>query len=337
MASAEGPGPVLSEPEVSSGDPERVLPRLATARRAALIVVGLGQHEVIDRIFGSETALKVSRVSRVPVLAVPAQARAVPRRVVVGLDFSGASLKAARVALRLLPPGGELHLVHVIPRGRLLIDPTTSDREYEEMVRHRSARFRSQLDVPPAVTIEQATCIGNTARALVDYANRHDADMIAAGSHGQGIVSRLALGSVTTALLRAATTSMLVVPSGSLGEELEVIGGGGGTLHLDPSQWPTMLADFSRTNAGRRTRLEVDDPEMGAQAQEVDYPLLGITFDPHDQRLEIMLGGLGAGAPHLSRSIDNVRSLDVLTASDGTDIALRVQHGAGQTMLTFPT
>lgn len=337
MASAEGPGPVLSEPEVSSGDPERVLPRLAAARRAALIVVGLGQHEVIDRIFGSETALKISRMSRVPVLAVPAQARTVPRRVVVGLDFSGASLEAARAALRLLPPGGELHLVHVIPRGRLLIDPITSDREYEEMVRHRFARFRSQLDVPPAVTIEQATCTGNTARALVDYADRHDADMIAAGSHGQGIVSRLALGSVTTALLRAATTSMLVVPSGSLGEELEVIGGGGGTLHLDPSQWPTMLADFSRTNAGRRTRLEVDDPELGAQAQEVDYPLLGITFDPHDQRLEIMLGGLGAGAPHLSRSIENVRSLDVLTASDGTDIALRVQHGAGQTMLTFLT
>jgi hypothetical protein len=205
------------------------------------------------------------------------------------------------------------------------------------MVRHRFARFLSQLDVPPAVTIEQATCTGNTARALVDYAERHDADMIAAGSHGQGIVSRLALGSVTTALLRAATTSMLVVPSGSLGEELEVIGGGGGTLHLDPSQWPTMLADFSRTNAGRRTRLEVDDPELGAQAQEVDYPLLGITFDPHDQGLEIMLGGLGAGAPHLSRSIENVRSLDVLTASDGSDIALRVQHGAGQTMLTFLT
>lgn len=337
ITSAEGPGPVLSEPEVSSGDPERVLARLATARRAALIVVGLGHHEVIDRIFGSETALKICRVSRVPVLAVPAQARKAPRRAVVGLDFSGASLEAARAALRLLSLDGELHLVHVIPQDRLLVDPWMSDGEYDDMVRHRFARFRSQLTVPPHITIEQATCSGNAARALVDYAERHDADMIAAGSHGHGVVSRLALGSVTTALLRAATTAVLVVPGGSLGEELEIIGEGSGTLHLDPSQWTTMLADFTRTNAGRRTRLEIDDPEIGAQAQEVDYPLRGVAFDPHDQRLEVMLGAPGAGVPHHSRSIDNVRSLDLLTANDGTDVALRVQHGTGQTVITFLT
>lgn len=335
--SADGPGPVLPEPEVTSGDPERVITRLANTRRAPLIVVGLGKHEVVDRIFGSETALKISRLSRVPVLAVPAHARKAPYRAVVGLDFSDASLEAARRALRLLSGGGELHLVHVVPHDRLLVDPWTSDREYDDMVRHRFARFRSQLAVPPNVTVEQATRSGNAARQLVDYAEQHDADMIAAGSHGHGVVSRLALGSVTTALLRAAATAVLVVPSGALSEELGIVGERSGTLHVDPSQWPTMLADFTRTNAGRRTRLEVDDPEIGAQAQEVDYPLRGVAFDPHDRRLEIMLGALGAGAPHHTRSIANASSLDFLTAEDGTDVALRVQHGTGQTVITFLT
>lgn len=336
-ASAEGSGPVLSEPEVAHGEPERVITRLANSRRASLIVVGLGHHEVIDRIFGSETALKISRLSRVPVLAVPAQARTTPCRVVVGLDFSEASLEAARSALRLLPDGGELHLVHVIPRDRLLVDPWMSDREYDEMVRHRFARFRSQLTLPPNVKLEQATCSGNAARELVAYAQRHDADTIAAGSHGHGVVSRLALGSVTTALLRAAATAVLVVPRGALSEELSIVGEKSGTLHVDPSQWSTILADFTRTNAGRRTRLEVDDPEIGAQAQELDYPLRGVAYDPHDRRLEIMLGAVGAGVPHHTRSIENVSSLDVLTANDGTDIALRVQHGIGQTVITFST
>ena len=336
-ASAEGPGPVLSEPEVGSGEPERVITRLANTRRAALIVVGLGQHELIDRIFGSETALKISRLSRVPVLAVPAHARKAPYRAVVGLDFSDGSLEAARSALRLLVDGGELHLVHVIPRDRLLVDPYTSDREYDEMVRHRFARFMAQLAVPPNVTVEHATSSGNAARELVRYAERHGADMIAAGSHGHGVVSRLVLGSVTTALLRAAATSVLVVPSGCLSEEMGIVGEKSGTLHVDPSQWSTMLADFTRTNAGRRTRLEIDDPEIGAQAQEIDYPLRGVAFDPHDQRLEIMLGTLGAGAAHHTRSIEHVSSLDFLTAEDGTDVALRVQHGTGQTVITFLT
>ena len=334
-ASAEGPGAVLAEPECPSGDPERVITRLANTRRAALIVTGLGQHEVIDRIFGSETALKISRLSRVPVLAVPANARTAPCRIVVGLDFSDASLDAARCALRLLPDGGELHLVHVIPRDRLLVDPWMSDREYDDTVRHRFARFTAQLAVPPNVTVEQATCSGNAARELIRYAERQRADTIAAGSHGHGVVSRLVLGSVTTALLRGAATSVLVVPSGVLSEELGIVGEKSGTLHVDPSQWPTMLADFTRINAGRRTRLEVDDPEIGAQAQEIDYPFRGVAFDPHDRRLEIMLGALGAGAPHHTRSIENVSSLDFLTADDGTDVALRVQHGAGQTVITF--
>jgi hypothetical protein len=110
---------------------------------------------------------------------------------------------------------------------------------------------------------------------------------------------------------------------------------GSGTVHLEPSQWATVLADFTRTNAGRRTRLEIDDPEIGAQAQEMDYPLRGVAFDPHDQRLEIMLGVLGKGEPHLSRSIGDVTSLDLLVDKGGQDVALRVRHGTGQTMLTF--
>jgi hypothetical protein len=67
----------------------------------------------------------------------------------------------------------------------------------------------------------------------------------------------------------------------------------------------------------------------------MDYPLRGVTFDPNDQRLEIMLGIIGAGEPHLSRSIGSVNSLDLLTDKDGTDVALCVRHGTGQTMLSF--
>ena len=334
-ASAEGSGPGLAEPEIVSGEPERVITRLAASRHSPLIVVGLGRHEVLDRIFGSETALKIARISKVPVLAVPAEVRGAPRRAVVGLDFSEASLHAAQAALNLLAAGGVLHLVHVTPRDRLRLDPWISDREYDDIVRHRFARFRARLIVPPNVTIEQTTCSGDAARELIAHAQRQDADVIAAGSHGHGFVSRLVIGSVTTALLRAAKTAVLVVPPDAQSLAAAIIGETNGTVHIDRAQWSTVLADFTRTNAGRRTRLEIDDPEMGAQAQEMDYPLRGVAFDPNDQRLEIMLGTIGAGEPHLSRNISSVSSLDLLTDKDGTDVALRVRHGTGQTILSF--
>jgi hypothetical protein len=48
-----------------------------------------------------------------------------------------------------------------------------------------------------------------------------------------------------------------------------------------------------------------------------------------------MLGELGSGEPHLSRSVGDVDALDVLTDDAGHDVALRLHHGHGQTILTL--
>jgi hypothetical protein len=95
------------------------------------------------------------------------------------------------------------------------------------------------------------------------------------------------------------------------------------------------LDAFSRRNIGRRGTLEVDDPEIGAQAQEFDYPLRGATYDSHDQRVTLMFGELGWGAPHLTRGIAGASAVDILQDERGRDLALRVAHGDGQTLLTF--
>ena len=99
--------------------------------------------------------------------------------------------------------------------------------------------------------------------------------------------------------------------------------------------WSETLASFGRRNAGRRTILEVDDLELGAQAQEYNYPLLGAMYDERAERVELMLGDATAGGRHLTRSIGNVLGVDVLTDGEGHDVALRVQHGTSQTLLTF--
>ncbi len=104
---------------------------------------------------------------------------------------------------------------------------------------------------------------------------------------------------------------------------------------LTRPEWSAKLDEFTRRNIGRRGTLEVDDPDLGAQAQEHDYPLLGATYDPHDGRVELMFGELGNVGRHLARSIGDVDSIDTLRNEKGRDIALRISHGAGQTLLTF--
>jgi nucleotide-binding universal stress UspA family protein len=332
LVSAGDGGPKLDNARVEQGQPERVLSRIADELNAQLVIVGIGRHEITDRIFGSETAVKLAQLSHSPVLAVPERCKNIPRVAVMATDFSEESFDAAFVLARLMPEGAALHLVHVAPRERMMLDPWLSDSEYRRIVRHRFERLRARMKLPPGVSIVEIIRSGDIAGQLIRYATEVNADLIAAGSQGHGFVARVLLGSVSRSLLRGAQCMVLVVPPNRA-----MAGGGesGYTTHAEPSRWSALLDDVSRANAGRRVRLEVDDPEFGAQAQENDYPLGGIAYDPHDESVEIMLGVARRGASHLSRSIGNVTSIDVLTDKEGHDRAVRLRHGEGQTLLSF--
>lgn len=94
--------------------------------------------------------------------------------------------------------------------------------------------------------------------------------------------------------------------------------------------WAALLREFTRRNAGRPTRLEIDDPELGAQWQEADLPLQGVAHDPRDAKVEVIVGA--PGGPRLTHSVAGVTGIDV-EAADGRDRTLRLAHGAGQTLL----
>jgi hypothetical protein len=105
----------------------------------------------------------------------------------------------------------------------------------------------------------------------------------------------------------------------------------------DPERWSRVLDEFSERNAGRRVTLEADDPEIGARAREVGYPLQGCVYDPFDGRLGIMLGDGHPGARHLMRGIGGVSAVEIVRGTDGRDRVMRVTHGrrGGQTTLVF--
>ena len=65
------------------------------------------------------------------------------------------------------------------------------------------------------------------------------------------------------------------------------------------------------------------------------YALLGAAYDPHDGRVELMLGSSREGGAHLSRGIRGVESVSVLCDDEARDLGLSIRHGRGQTILLF--
>ncbi|MEO5816828.1 MAG: universal stress protein [Gemmatimonadaceae bacterium] len=319
---------------VFAGNPAYTISRVAVERRAALVVVGLGRHDLAHRIFTDETALQVARIARVPVLAVPASALVAPRHAVVAIDFSDIATRAAQEAISSVADDGIVELVHVLSP----IDALTSSGSpaYESWATQQLATVASQLFVPQGVTVSQTLLRGGAASELLDYATRVGAGVISTGTHGRGFVARTILGSVTTKLMRGATCAMLTVPRDPLPALAPTIAdAAAGESFESPMAWSRLLSEFSRRNVGRRTILEVDDLEIGAQAQEYNYPLVGTSYSERDGRVDLVLGDRIAGGRHLSRSMGSVTAVDVLTDGAGHDTALRVQHGTSQTLLTF--
>jgi nucleotide-binding universal stress UspA family protein len=324
--------------EIEDGDPATVIARLANEANASLVVAGLGRHRVIDRLFGNETALRLVRQCAVPVLAVAGGLRHAPRRIVVALDFSETSLRAARLALQLAAPGATIYLTHVAPRDSTLHDWNGWGSTYKQDAGDALQKTREQLRVPPGIVTQRILLQGDPGTELLAFSTNVAADLIATGSHGRGFVARLLIGSVATRILRCSTCSVLTVPHRAAMTRARTTVEPPVEESVPRPEWTARLDEFTRRNVGRRGVLEVDDPEIGAQAQEHDYPLLGATYDPHDGRVEIMLGELGDVNHHLTRSIGHVDAIDVLSddqSEGGRDIALRVAHGAGQTLLTF--
>ena len=61
--------------------------------------------------------------------------------------------------------------------------------------------------------------------------------------------------------------------------------------------------------------------------------LIGVTYDSHDQRVEIMLGDAHRPRRHLIHSIARVESIALTTEKRSGSEALELRHGSGHTLV----
>ena len=173
----------------------------ATAWGAAIIVIGVGRHQVADRLVGAETAVAIARRSPIPVIAVPAGAVGLPSRVLAATDFSEASITAARIGARLMAEDGTLVLAHVTAAA----GPCHALEELAAEIReHTGRRVNTEL------------LSGTVVDALLRYAREESCDMISVGGRPYTAPDGVIFGSVRTRLLRAGSSTVLIAPSVSV-------------------------------------------------------------------------------------------------------------------------
>ena len=321
-----------SLPELLDGDPARCIAQAARNSGATLIIAGIGRHALTDRLFSDETALRLIRMSDTPVLAVSNTMRHVPRRIIAAIDFSETSIRAAQLAVSLAAPGSTLNLVHIAPRDSQLFRWAASHKRH---VLKELEQVQPRIPTPPDMQVKTMLLQGDPATEVLALAKTIDADLIATGSHGHGFVARLLVGSVATRLVRGATCSVLVVPQAAATDRVHADHPAVPLRAVARERWAALLDDISHQNLGRITTLEVNDPLLGAQIQQMNHAFTGATWDTHDSSIQLMFGGAGAGTAHLTRHIVGVTSLHVLQNKEGRDVALSIGHGLCQTIVTF--
>jgi nucleotide-binding universal stress UspA family protein len=199
---------------IEVGDAASCITQHARRDKADLVLMGLRHHGRMGRVLGNDTLRAVMVLGETPVFAVHPLTRDLPSTVVVAMDFSRSSIRAARLARRIMKPGGTMHLVFVEPEH----PRTSAERlEGEEMIEQLGieaafGQVMADLRSGEAAAIKYVTGHGDPATQLTIACEHYQPDLLAIGKHRHGMIERLRLGSVTSALISDGRWSMLVTP-----------------------------------------------------------------------------------------------------------------------------
>ncbi|HXF24342.1 MAG TPA: universal stress protein [Gemmatimonadaceae bacterium] len=202
--------------EIAVGSVAREVVEAAQREEVDLIVMGLSRHSTVGRAIGNDTVREVMTIGGVPVLAVRTELTGLPKRVVIAVDFSRASIRAAQLVRRLIDDNCSVHLLFVesdSPRE------TTESAEGLQLIRSRGvddafAELIQTLDAPPGMTIDANVRQGRPVAEITRFCEEIAPDLVAVGSQHHRFLDRLLLGSVGKAIAGDGRWSVLVTPPG---------------------------------------------------------------------------------------------------------------------------
>lgn len=154
------------------------------------------------------------------------------RKILVANDLSPEASGVVRYALELgCKFNAQVHVLHVMPTvepsvlnmvaltmgaDNLAKHNKASEREMVEetrkqlkaIIKNESELLEAELDHPPKVEV----CHGEPVSAILDTADRLDADMVILGSHSKGLLRQTFLGRTAERVLRKSHRIVTIVP-----------------------------------------------------------------------------------------------------------------------------
>jgi hypothetical protein len=106
------------------------------------------------------------------------------------------------------------------------------------------------------------------------------------------------------------------------------------TRQIPKSEWPAFLDRFSRQHEGWLVKLEIFNPDLGAQVQETGLALEGLTGECDEaggNTIMIMAGNEPDN--HVTHSISNPTEVSLEQTDEGADAALSIKSADGTTAL----
>lgn len=198
------------------GGAARVL--VEASERARLIVLGhRGRGRVTSAVLGT-VSLQTAAHARCPVVVLRPGQNSHPRRshhVVVGVDGSRDSIRAAQFAFDAAAPDGTVAVVHAwwleVVDGVVVTTPEST--QWGQVVAEKTAQTDKALDglreAHPDVTVDVRIERAHATEYLLQAAT--DADLLVVGSRGRGGFAGLLLGSVSQHMLVQSPCPVAVV------------------------------------------------------------------------------------------------------------------------------
>ncbi len=216
VAELEHQGAQVAGQYLVMGRASEEIARLATGLDAQLIVIGSRGLGAVKRLVLGSVSEGVAHTATTPVLVVRGGGEVwPPEQILIGDDGSEQARRAAAAAAAIASAtGAELTIATVIPHTWLEAASPGQVRAAEDARDAGHAMIREVADqLAGAYGIEAKTAVlfGDPAVTLISTAGAGPAPaLIAVGSGGLGAIERLALGSVSTKVLRGAHGPVLI-------------------------------------------------------------------------------------------------------------------------------
>src|SRR5688500_11416486 len=203
---------------VRFGRPEKEIVARAGELSSELTVIGAHGGNFFTDLFLGNTTDKLARMSRTPLLVVRNQSTEAYRNVLVPVDFSENSRRAALLALRIAPVARItfLHVFDVVVEEQMEYVNAAHDviHDYHvkaaEEARNDLNRFIAELQAERR-HFSRAVIFGHPGHAIADHAKNMKPDLIVMGKHGRSRMDEFLLGSSSRHVLEQCFCDVLIV------------------------------------------------------------------------------------------------------------------------------